>query len=195
MTTLRTFTNRPGITYDADKTSVIFAEDMNEIKSKIETLESAELAENGEQTVTGNKLFSGIISIGKALAGLTSKLNVMSSFSMFRSDTEAEVFRMTVNSNGVNYDMRAGNSNGRHIWSYGSNATEVMRTSADKVGIGQNTPTAYLHLKAGGTGTNTACLKFATGSLLSTPETGAFEFEGTKLYFTIAGVRKEVAFV
>jgi hypothetical protein len=31
MTTLRTFTNRPGITYDEAKTSVIFAEDMNNI--------------------------------------------------------------------------------------------------------------------------------------------------------------------
>ena len=33
---LRTFTNVPGITFDAEKTDVIFAEDMNEIKARLE---------------------------------------------------------------------------------------------------------------------------------------------------------------
>lgn len=39
MTTFRTFTNRPGITYNADKTEVLFAEDLNQIAEAINTLE------------------------------------------------------------------------------------------------------------------------------------------------------------
>lgn len=35
-------------------------------------------------------------------------------------------------------------------------------------------------------------LKLTNGSLMTTPETGAFEFDGTNLYFTVGGVRKTV---
>jgi hypothetical protein len=51
-----------------------------------------------------------------------------------------------------------------------------------KVGIGQNDPTAVLHLKAGAA--LTAPLKFTTGTLLTTPEAGAMEYLTTNLYFT-----------
>lgn len=37
---MRTFVNKPGVSYDAAKTTVIFAEDMNEIVGNIEDLQS-----------------------------------------------------------------------------------------------------------------------------------------------------------
>lgn len=63
------------------------------------------------------------------------------------------------------------------------------------VGIGTITPTAVLHLKAGTASANTAPLKFMAGTNLTTPENGAFEYDGTNLYFTIGGVRKTVSLI
>lgn len=48
MANLRTFTNRPGITYDEAKTSVIFAEDMNNIGTYMKNDVSAQ-KNGGEQ--------------------------------------------------------------------------------------------------------------------------------------------------
>lgn len=46
---MRTFVNKPGVTFDADKTTVIFAEDINEI---IETLQN--IGEGGASVTVGN---------------------------------------------------------------------------------------------------------------------------------------------
>ena len=64
------------------------------------------------------------------------------------------------------------------------------------VGIGQTAPTACLHLKAGTATASTAPLKFTSGTLLTTPETGAVEFLTDKYYATITTgtARKEFAF-
>jgi hypothetical protein len=63
------------------------------------------------------------------------------------------------------------------------------------VGIAITAPTARLHLPAGTATANTAPLKLTTGTNLTTPENGAFEFDGTNLYFTVGGVRKTVSLV
>ncbi len=65
-----------------------------------------------------------------------------------------------------------------------------------KVGFGVSSPTAYLHLKAGTAALNTAPLKFTSGTLLSTAEVGALEFNNDAYYGTITtGVsRKQFAF-
>lgn len=63
-----------------------------------------------------------------------------------------------------------------------------------KVGLGV-TPTAVLHLKAGTASANTAPLKLTAGTNLTTPENGAFEYDGTNLYFTTGGIRKTVSLV
>lgn len=55
--------------------------------------------------------------------------------------------------------------------------------------------TAYLHLGAGTASSGTAPLKLTAGTNLTTPENGAFEFDGTNLYFTVGGVRKTVTLV
>lgn len=62
-------------------------------------------------------------------------------------------------------------------------------------GLGVTSPTARLHLKAGTASANTAPIKLTAGTNLTTPEDGAFEFDGTNLYFTVGGVRKTVQLV
>jgi len=47
-------------------------------------------------------------------------------------------------------------------------------------------------LKAGTATANTAPLKLTSGVNLTTVEDGAFEFDGTNLFFTVGGVRKTV---
>jgi hypothetical protein len=67
--------------------------------------------------------------------------------------------------------------------------------SGGNVGIGQSSPTAYLHLKAGTATAGTAPLKLTSGTNLTTPENGTFEYDGTNLYFTVGGVRKTVTLI
>ncbi len=68
-----------------------------------------------------------------------------------------------------------------------------IRRSSGNVGIGMNSPTAYLHLKAGTATANTAPLKFNAGTVLTTPENGAMEFDGTDFFLTAGGVRRTIA--
>jgi hypothetical protein len=70
---------------------------------------------------------------------------------------------------------------------------EKMRiTNAGNVGIGQTTPTAVLHLKAGTATASTAPLKFTSGTNLTTAEAGAMEFNGTNLFFSPSTTRHTV---
>ena len=72
------------------------------------------------------------------------------------------------------------------------NAAGSVLSLVDKsgnMGIGVASPTAYLHLKAGTASANTAPLKFTSGTVLTTPESGAVEFDGTHFYGT-AGVSR-----
>jgi hypothetical protein len=71
----------------------------------------------------------------------------------------------------------------------------LMRIMANgNVGIGQTTPTALLHLKAGTATASTAPLKFTSqgASLLNPVEAGAVEFNGTNLLFTPSTTRHTV---
>ncbi|NND61632.1 MAG: hypothetical protein HKN48_00405 [Flavobacteriaceae bacterium] len=61
---------------------------------------------------------------------------------------------------------------------------EMTIRATGRVGIGTSDPTATLELKDGGTNPGSAPLKFNAGTNLSTPEAGAFEYDGTHLYFT-----------
>lgn len=62
-------------------------------------------------------------------------------------------------------------------------ATTIVQTGAFGVGI---TPTALIHTKAGTATAGTAPLKFTTGVNLTTPESGAFEWDGARAYITSA---------
>jgi len=61
-------------------------------------------------------------------------------------------------------------------------------------GLGVNSPSSILHLKAGTAAAKTAPLKLTAGPSLATPEAGAVEFDGNRLYFTPSGERKTLAF-
>lgn len=79
--------------------------------------------------------------------------------------------------------------------SYGTYTTKMIVLKNGNVGIGQNTPTAYLHLKAGTATAGTAPIKLTAGTNLTTPENGALEYDGTNLYFTTGGVRKTIQLI
>jgi len=68
-------------------------------------------------------------------------------------------------------------------------------TSDGKIGVCLPSPTARLHLPAGSASAGMAPLKLTAGTNLTTPENGAFEFDGTDLYFTVGGVRKKVSLI
>jgi hypothetical protein len=72
----------------------------------------------------------------------------------------------------------------------GSDIFKVLRSG--NVGIGQTTPTAVLHLKAGTATASTAPLKFTSGTNLTTAESGAMEFNGTNLFFSPSTTRHTV---
>lgn len=53
-------------------------------------------------------------------------------------------------------------------------------------------PTATVHIVAGSTAAGSAPIKLVSGTLMTTPENGAIEYDGTHLYITIGGVRKQL---
>jgi len=64
---------------------------------------------------------------------------------------------------------------------------------ANSLGLGSvSSPTARIHLPAGTATAGTAPLKFNSGSLLTSPESGSMEYDGNELYFTTGSVRKTI---
>ena len=57
---------------------------------------------------------------------------------------------------------------------------------------GTSSATAKLHIAAGTATAGNAPLKLTSGTLLTSPENGAFEYDGSFLYFTLGGVRYKV---
>lgn len=70
---------------------------------------------------------------------------------------------------------------------------KMDNTAEQKVGLSL-TPTARLHLPAGQASANNGPLKFTSGTLVTNPEAGLMEFDGSRLYFTPAAARKTIAF-
>lgn len=69
---------------------------------------------------------------------------------------------------------------------------EVMRVKKSGVSFGRTTSSAKVHIGSGTATGGTAPLKLTAGTNMTTPEDGAFEFDGTNLYFTVGAVRKTV---
>ena len=62
---------------------------------------------------------------------------------------------------------------------------------ARNIGVQTTNPTAYLHIKAGSATAGTAPLKLTSGTNNTTAEAGAFEYNGTNLFFTRSGTTRE----
>lgn len=62
---------------------------------------------------------------------------------------------------------------------------------AGNIGVGQTNPTAFFHIKAGAAAAGSAPLKLTSGTNLTTAEAGAFEYNGTNLFFTRSGTTRE----
>lgn len=73
------------------------------------------------------------------------------------------------------------------LFQLGATTTDITFTSGGKAYFGGTTsPTAYMHLPPGTTNATTAPLKLTTAgaALMTTPEAGALETDGTSLYWT-----------
>lgn len=66
-------------------------------------------------------------------------------------------------------------------------STNFWVADGGNVGIGTTSPTSTLQLKAGTAAAGTAPLKFTTGTLTTTAEAGAVEYDGSSLYYTDNG--------
>jgi len=89
---------------------------------------------------------------------------------------------------------------GRVYLKYGTASSPVIAFILDNtgnIGIGNITPTALLHIKAGTATANTAPLKLTSGTLNTTAEVGAVEFLTDAYYGTITtgAARKTFAFL
>lgn len=92
----------------------------------------------------------------------------------------------------IGADASIGTTSAHKFSIFTNNSDKVTILSDGSVGIGQSSPTAILHLKAGTATAGTAPLKLATGTALTTPEDGAIEYHSSHLYFTIGSTRYQL---
>jgi hypothetical protein len=93
---------------------------------------------------------------------------------------------------GTAYGLYIGSVQATTPWSIYSSSSTVPSAFAGSVSIGQvSIPTAKLHLGPVSAAAGSASLKLASGTLMSSAEDGAFEYDGTHLYFT-SGSRKDL---
>ena len=69
---------------------------------------------------------------------------------------------------------------------------DLTTDTRERMGIRIVNPTAALHLPGGKADAGQAPLKLSAGTLLTNPETGAIEYDGTHLYFTTGGTRHTI---
>ena len=171
----------------------------------------------GSNSLQNNKVGSGNIAIGTfALLGNLSNYNLAIGYNSGRLLTSGNSniflgytsgYRQTTNSNLLIVDnqLRADvATEATNSILYGTMAatpaSQTLRINAEthisgNVGIGTASPTAKLHLKAGTATAGTAPIKLTSGTNLTTPEAGAFEFDGTDLFFTPNTTRETIAFM
>lgn len=89
---------------------------------------------------------------------------------------------ITTNTNTFGYDV---NGTGNYIFQGDGN---MGFTNSVRIGS-ILTPLARLHITSGTTAANTAPIKLTAGNLLTIPETGAIEFDGSHFYGTIGSSR------
>lgn len=75
----------------------------------------------------------------------------------------------------------------------GTSPEQVTLLTTGNVGIGEASPTAYLHIKAGTASENTAPLKFTSGTVNTTPEAGTMEYNNTPHFTNSDATRRHIA--
>jgi hypothetical protein len=109
--------------------------------------------------------------------------------------SSASLYLINTSASGRKYFLNSDNAGSFRILDSAITIPRFIITGTGKTGIGMTAPTALLHLPAGTAAVNTAPLKFTSGVNLTTPEAGAFEYDGSSLYFTpSSGNRKTLAF-
>lgn len=102
-------------------------------------------------------------------------------------------------SDGTNiaYNGFLGNSSGgAGNWCVYASAIRLIINQSGQIAIGANTsPTAALHIKAGTASASTAPLKFTSGTVLTTAEAGALEFNTDDFFATITTGAARKAFI
>lgn len=111
------------------------------------------------------------------------------------------VLQMVINGTGLGGHAELHATTLLHIGTLNNSDVNIITNNLERikilgsngnVGIKTTNPTAQLHLPAGATGATNAPLKFTSGALMTTPETGAVEYDGTNLYFTPVGTTRRV---
>lgn len=93
--------------------------------------------------------------------------------------------------------MECEGGSSQSIWFYAldsayPNESKWFGIQAAGVSVGPQSATAALHIKAGTITAGTAPLKFNSGPVLTTPETGAVEFDGTHYYGSVGTTRYQL---
>lgn len=200
-------------TYTQDNSGLFFDETNNRLgvgKSTLNAILNIEgnITASGNQglelTRTGVSRDSARFSITNATNGAGIFLPTFSVISNYKSSTLAigGIFAASPQEDDSSDDVAwriVGNRKNNTIMTTGAIAefstinNIKMRIMANgNVGIGQTTPTAILHLKAGTATASTAPLKFTSGTNLTTAEAGAMEFNGTNLFFSPSTTRHTV---
>ena len=148
--------------------------------------------------LSSENTLSGGLTIVKTRGTLSSAKNLLCNDSIGHVD-----FRAQVNDAGGSFACIHSQYKGNCTTKYadlifstasGDFSTEKVRiTNSGTTGFGVQVPIARIHIQSGST--SIAPLKFISGNLLSTPQEGAVEFNGSAWYGTITGdTRKEFAF-
>lgn len=167
----------------------------SEITSKPTTLSGYGITDAA--TATHTHTFTSLTSKPTTISGY----GITDAFTQTLADARYLQVTWTSDANAGGFTLQGNSTSGGNLTlSSTSNAVKgkiLFGTSAydelnNRLGIGQTTPTAALHLKAGTTTASTAPLKLTSGTALTTPESGAVEYHSSHLYFTIGSTRYQL---
>lgn len=114
------------------------------------------------------------------------------------------IFKTNISQSNIRMEGRVGSTftGAAPEWQFGNPGNPTFVTNhagtytfvrRGNFGVGVAQPSALLHLNAGTATASTAPLKFTSGTNLTTPESGAVEFDGTNYYVTSSAVRYTMA--
>ena len=109
--------------------------------------------------------------------------NTLTLFGSIRS-TSNYIFNNTA-TGGTARDLTIGTIGGTALIFGTNNIVRMRILSSGNIGFGLTSPTAVTHFKAGSATAGTAPAKYNSGTLMTTPEVGAFEFNTDAFYGTI----------